>query len=208
MPDSLKTLDINTLLKRLSHLEPWIDGVCISGGEPTIHEGLPLLLKTFRSAGFKIKLDTNGTRPNFLRHLIDEQLVDFIAMDLKAPFDDELYTRCSGVTVSSALVAESTKLLATSGINCMFRCTASPALLTNDDIYHMAEQLRTLFETRGNGPSSAPSLILQNVNVTDPLNPSLCGTSPWPQDELATLQSEVNTILAYSGCRTPEESDT
>ena len=65
--------------------KPWYDGVCITGGEPTLCLDLHKLCQKIKKAGFKIKLDTNGTNPEMLSYLLSKELVDFIAMDFKAP---------------------------------------------------------------------------------------------------------------------------
>ena len=61
-----------------------LDGVCISGGEPTLHRDLPDLIARIKELGYEVKLDTNGTNPDMLRRLLDDHLLDYIAMDIKA----------------------------------------------------------------------------------------------------------------------------
>ncbi|NVM57213.1 MAG: radical SAM protein, partial [Desulfobacterales bacterium] len=68
-PDALETLTIQAILERLRPLKDWIHGSCITGGEPTIHRRLPAVLETIHEAGFKTKLDTNGTQPEVLHYL-------------------------------------------------------------------------------------------------------------------------------------------
>jgi pyruvate formate lyase activating enzyme len=75
-----------------------LDGVCVSGGEPTLHADLADLLRGIHAVGLLAKLDTNGTRPAALRALLDEGLVDYVAMDLKAPLDVR-YTQLAGRAV-------------------------------------------------------------------------------------------------------------
>jgi pyruvate formate lyase activating enzyme len=64
-----------------------LDGVVITGGEPTLHDDLDALCRALRELGYAVKLDTNGSRPAVLQRLLDARLVDFIAMDVKAPLD-------------------------------------------------------------------------------------------------------------------------
>jgi pyruvate formate lyase activating enzyme len=64
-----------------------LDGLVITGGEPTIQEDLPRFIRKARRLGLRVKLDTNGSRPDVIRQLLEEGLLDYIAMDIKAPFD-------------------------------------------------------------------------------------------------------------------------
>jgi pyruvate formate lyase activating enzyme len=73
----------NVLHRRRNEL----DGLVITGGEPTIQEDLPRFIRKVRSLGLTIKLDTNGSRPDVIRQLLEEGLLDYIAMDIKAPFN-------------------------------------------------------------------------------------------------------------------------
>ena len=78
-----------------SHLEKnrlLLDGVVITGGEPTLHSGLPDFIKAVRDLGLAVKLDTNGTNPKMLEILIRQDLVDYIAMDVKSSMDSERYS--------------------------------------------------------------------------------------------------------------------
>jgi len=60
-----------------------LDGVCLTGGEPTLYKGLPALIRRIKALGFAVKLDTNGSRPEILRAIAEEKLVDYVAMDVK-----------------------------------------------------------------------------------------------------------------------------
>lgn len=108
----------------------WIDGVVICGGEPTIHNDLADFCKRVKALGFDIKLDTNGTNPELIRELIQSKLVDYIAMDVKAPS----HKLGSIVCCSNALnkVAETIELLINSEIDYEFRTTVTPDLTLND----------------------------------------------------------------------------
>ena len=71
------------LIRFLDGRQGLLDGVCVSGGEPTLHKGLPELLRRIKALGYAVKLDTNGTRPEMVAKLLEEKLVDYIAMDIK-----------------------------------------------------------------------------------------------------------------------------
>ncbi len=182
--ESLETIPLNTVLNRLLPMREWIDGVCISGGEPTIHPGLLDLIKEIRAEGFKIKLDTNGTQPETLRHLIMEKFVDEIAMDVKGPLDDISYSACAGVSVPIELIRKSIELLLENRVPYMFRTTVVPSLLPENKIYEVAEQLR-----------GATGLTLQNFNPIDPMDPALKVVAPYSEEKLTEIQEGVDEII-------------
>jgi len=88
IPCSEALLDPRALDGFLASRRDFLDGVVVTGGEPTQHSGLGDLLKRIKGLGYRVKLDTNGSQPEHLAALLDARLVDFVAMDLKAPLDD------------------------------------------------------------------------------------------------------------------------
>jgi len=92
-----------------------LDGVCVSGGEPTVHEDLAPFLRTIKGLGFAVKLDTNGTSPAHLSALLAEGLLDYVAMDLKAPLDAR-YNRVAGRPVDLSAIRQSMTLLRAWGL--------------------------------------------------------------------------------------------
>jgi pyruvate formate lyase activating enzyme len=117
-----------------------IEGVVITGGEPTIHLDLPEFLAEIKSMGLKVKLDTNGSDPGRLRTIISERLVDFIAMDLKAPLS--LYERVVQVPVDGKDIRTSLELVRDSGLPHELRTTFAPAVLSLEELLSMSELVR------------------------------------------------------------------
>lgn len=113
-----------------------LDGVVVSGGEPTLQHGLTEFLRQVRYLGFATKLDTNGSRPNILSLLLQEELLDYIAMDVKGPLDE--YTRFTGCDVDTGSIELSIELIKQSGIACEFRTTLVGGLHTREHIARMA----------------------------------------------------------------------
>ena len=109
-----------------------LEGVVISGGEPTLHDDLPRFLADIKALGYKTKLDTNGSRPEMLEKLLTQKLVDFVAMDLKAPF--EKYSLITGVDTNAAVIKQSMNLLQKSGVVYEFRTTYDKEVLNDADI--------------------------------------------------------------------------
>jgi len=112
-----------------------IDGVVITGGEPTLQADLPEFIRKIRALGFLIKLDTNGTNPYMLEVLLKEGLLDYLAMDIKAPA--EKYEQVVGVPVNLDNLEKSVKMIMASGVPYEFRSTLLP-------VFHQAEDIRNM----------------------------------------------------------------
>lgn len=116
-----------------------IEAVTITGGEPTMSPELVLVMKKLKERNLLIKLDTNGSNPKMLKQLIDEKLVDYIAMDMKAPFSN--YKKVILTDVNPELMKESAQMIMNSGIEYEFRTTVHSELLNEDDIIKMSEDI-------------------------------------------------------------------
>jgi pyruvate formate lyase activating enzyme len=114
-----------------------LDGVVISGGEPTIQEGLIDFIKKIKALNFLIKLDTNGINPKIIKYLIDNKLIDYIAMDIKGPL--EKYALFIQKDIDTSLILESIKLILNSSIDYEFRSTLVKNLHEIQDIEKMAK---------------------------------------------------------------------
>ena len=111
-----------------------LDAVVVSGGEPTIHQDLPAFLRRIKDMGFAVKLDTNGSEPEVLKEILENDLVDYIAMDIKAPLDKyKQVTKALSLTAKDK-VKESIELISGSGVDHEFRTTVVEALLTPEDM--------------------------------------------------------------------------
>lgn len=112
-----------------------LDGVAISGGEPTQQADLPDFIRRCKTMGFRIKLDTNGTNPEMLRELLDENLLDFVAMDIKGPL--EKYSQIAARPVNLDAIQESIQLIKT--IDHEFRTTVVKGQLEPNDFEKIGE---------------------------------------------------------------------
>jgi len=126
---------VEEVLAYLEKRKGLIDAVCISGGEPTIHEDLEELVISVKEMGYKVKLDTNGTNPSVVKNLIDKDLLDYIAVDIKATVDK--YHEVSGCFVNTEKIKETIKLIINSKVDYEFRTTLLPDL-DHDDIKEIA----------------------------------------------------------------------
>ena len=120
------------LFSFLKRRQGTLEGVVITGGEPTLHEDILDFTAKIKNMGFAVKWDTNGTRPDVLREAYARKLLDYVAMDLKAPL--EKYSVITGVDFNPAVLKESMKLIKESGIPYQFRTTYDKEVLTDDDI--------------------------------------------------------------------------
>jgi len=135
-PETLGTIPMKQLELQLQLQKDWVDGVCITGGEPTLHADLPEFCQRFKQMGFLVKLDTNGTNPSMLSELMDSNLLDYVAMDIKAPLTAEKYSVAIGVNAKEILknVKESIETLMESDIDYEFRTTVVPSIHSTKDI--------------------------------------------------------------------------
>lgn len=117
----------------------FLDGVCISGGEPTLSKELPQLVAEIKGLGMSVKLDTNGTNPDMLRGLIEKDLVDYVAMDIKGPADKYQWIARNPVNLDD--IRESVRILADAfrdkGFPFEFRTTVCRELLSVNDLERM-----------------------------------------------------------------------
>lgn len=133
--EPLRCEEILAFLERRKGL---LDGVVVSGGEPTLQEDLEVFLGRIREKGFLVKLDTNGSRPQVLERLLNYKLLNYVAMDIKAPFIK--YGRICGTSVSLDALKQSMALLDKSGIPYEYRTTYAPQL-SEEDLVEIAENL-------------------------------------------------------------------
>lgn len=136
-------LEEAALLAFLEKRKGILDGVCITGGEPTLYSGLENLLRQIKSLGFSVKLDTNGSRPDVLRHLAEEGLLDYVAMDVKN--GPSHYAETVGVPgLKLAPVEESLRFLIGGGVSYELRTTLVQQLHDEASLVEMGQWLCSL----------------------------------------------------------------
>lgn len=194
----LKTLNLDDVLSRLESMADRVGTVCLTGGEPTIHRDLPAMLEAFHEAGFRTRIETNGTQPDILDHLIAKGLVDSVAMDVKAPLEDKAYERCAGVSIPVTIIKETLAVLAGAEIEVILRCTVCPSVLTEEDVQRLAQDLKRLWAQTTAAPTAGPGLVLQGFIPDDPLVPSLREVTPFSERALSLMQKRVDAILGVS----------
>lgn len=171
------------VLEFLSSRRGRLDGVVISGGEPTLQPDLPGFISRIRDLGLAVKLDTNGSRPDVLSRLISEGLVDYIAMDVKAPV--ESYGRLAGIETPTEPVLRSISIISRSGVDHEFRTTRVSALLSEWDLIRISDLIP---------PGSR--FTLQQFRAEDALDPSLRAPAA---PELPLPAPQRRDIIAFRG---------
>ncbi|MBM4330209.1 MAG: anaerobic ribonucleoside-triphosphate reductase activating protein [Deltaproteobacteria bacterium] len=194
-PEKYPDFPLREIVERLRERRGWIDGVCLTGGEPTLHPWLPSLIRDLKSAtglapsgvSLGIKLDTNGTRPEILQNLIAEGLLDYVALDLKAPLQAARYARVAGVPLGEDLIARiqsSIQILLKGKVDHEFRTTLVPALIEEEEIYDLARRIQ-----------GARRYTLQNFNPRHTLDKNLTSVQPFDEQTLRRMQERVNEII-------------
>jgi pyruvate formate lyase activating enzyme len=173
-PGDFPDLDRDALLRDLAGRKPFIDGVVISGGEPTLDPALGDWLAAVKTLGLAVKLDTNGLRPDVLARLLDQGLIDALALDLKTvPWRyGELH---HGPVDPEALLATIRLAIAVS-IPVEFRTTCAPGLVDRAEIQALGELVR-----------GAPRWTLQQYHPAPALDPAWQELSPYPAAKIAEL---------------------
>ena len=186
-PHKFEVFSVEYILGYLTSFKEWVDGVCVTGGEPTLQPDLMDFLGLLRKHDIKIKLDTNGTNPDLLGSLITNNLVDYVAMDIKGPLNDLDYSRAAGVAVDLDAVRKSVDLIKYSDIEYEFRTTVVPSLHSREHIVKMAEELEGSSLWR-----------LQDFNPANTLDKRLRNVRPYLPDEMElfvqTVKDKVHSI--------------
>ena len=172
-----------------------LEGVCITGGEPTLNEGLDAFISRIRDMGFKVKLDSNGYRPEVLKDLFDKGLLDMIAMDIKN--SPSKYARTVGLPedrFDMGKIRESVSIIMNSGVPYEFRTTVIRELHEKQDFEEMGEWLK-----------GADAYYIQNFKATDRMMCVLTGEggtySPCPETELTAFRNIMRRYIPNSHIR-------
>ncbi len=182
-PEQFAVIPLDVILARLRSFKDWVDGVCFTGGEPTLHAGLPLLLREVKKKRFLVKLDTNGSNPEMLEDLIGRGAVDFVSKDVKAPLDRFRYSRSTGIPVDLRPILKSIEILKKGAVEYQFRMTVVPGLHREEDMKTLGDQLRV-----------GPRFSLQNFNPENPMDRTLKNVLPYDPNALKKIEKEVQEM--------------
>ncbi len=182
--DSIPEDDILEFLKRrVGKLE----GVVVSGGEPTMHEDLPDFFAKLKKLGFYTKLDSNGTHPQMIKELINRQLIDYIAMDVKGPL--EKYQAIVAYPVDTDAVKASIQLIMDSDIDCEFRTTVVKSQLIFD------KNKKDDFDAIGQLVRGAPRFALQKFRTGRTLNPRFERETTYSDEDFQLIKNKMEQYV-------------
>ncbi len=183
------SLSEDGLLAFLKARQGKLDGVVITGGEPTIHPDLGEFAGKIKKLGYKIKLDTNGTNPKMLKSLLEQKLVDYLAMDIKASMAN--YEKVVGVKVAGEKIKQSLKIIMASGLDYEFRTTIVPSLTDQAEIKAIGEMIK-----------GAEKWFLQQFKPdTDLVNKEFEGLKPYSLSELKAMQALAEQYVKFCQVR-------
>ncbi|MGB9877445.1 MAG: anaerobic ribonucleoside-triphosphate reductase activating protein [bacterium] len=141
-PQSIEDVEWEMIMCYLKKQKDWVDGVVLTGGEPTIYPQLIPLIEEIKKLGQKVKIDTNGYNPDVLQKLREYNLVDYVAMDIKAPLDKR-YERASGVeNLDLERIGKSIEFLLSLGNDYEFRTTLVPQIIGEEEIEDIGKAIK------------------------------------------------------------------
>lgn len=190
-PKAYDTIPLKQIEDFILDRKDFIDGICLTGGEPCLHQnkGLFEFLKRIKKLGFKTKFDTNGYDPDCLKKIIDEKLADYIAMDIKGPLD-ERYDKLSGIKTDIEKIRESIKLIMESGLDYEFRTTVVPGLLDTEDIKAIARSI-----------SGAEKFVLQQFVPAHTWDEDLREVKPYEKEKIDEIIEAAKEFVANTLAR-------
>jgi pyruvate formate lyase activating enzyme len=191
-PESLPSIPDEEVLGYLESRRDWLDGVVITGGEPTLHPDLPEFMRRAKSMGYSIKLDTNGSNPEMLEALIGEGLVDYVALDIKAPLLDERYHGIAGAQANGVVnsVRKSIEIVRSSGVEYEFRTTVVPDL-SREDLLLIAGEIK----------GAKRYFLQQFISDGTHVDERYSSVKPYPLEFLQRIQSEIKGYFGTCGIR-------
>jgi pyruvate formate lyase activating enzyme len=179
----------NFIFKFLDERKGMIDGIVITGGEPTMHgPKLISFMREVKQRNFLIKLDTNGVHPEFIQEAIDENLVDYIAMDIKSPLSKYSQTIARPVDIDA--IKSSVRVIIGSGIPYEFRTTIVRSMLSVEDIEEIGKEIK-----------GATNYYLQKFVPTKILNPQFLKKVTYNDEEFARIQTMMGQYVSFCGIR-------
>jgi len=176
-----------------------LEGIVICGGEPCINQDLPEFCKKIKELGYLVKLDTNGSNPQMIKKLIAENLIDYVAMDIKAPLQNQKskikkqngkskfknkYENATGVKVDLKKIKKSIEIIKNSGIDYEFRTTVVPGVHTKKDIIQIAKDI-----------VPAKRYFLQSFKPEKTIDPKFEKIKPYHEKYLSEIQKEISSFF-------------
>ena len=183
-PEKLETITNEDFYAFLEQKKKWLDAVCISGGEPTLHKDLPKHIAKMKAMDFKVKLDTNGTNPDMVESLINEKLIDYVAMDIKET--PEKYPDVVQVPADLTKIKRTVSLLMQNRIPYEFRMTMVPTIVKKEDMHKIGKWIK-----------GAHKFFIQQFSNKICLKKALEKCGPFPIEELEEFRTILKQYIDY-----------
>ncbi len=161
-----------------------LDAISISGGEPTIQPDLFDFIERVKSMNYLVKIDTNGSLPEVLKKLIDRGLVDYIAMDVKAPL--KRYPEITKSNIKPSRIKQSIKMIMDSGIEYEFRTTVVKSLLNKNDLRKIVGTIK-----------DARRYVLQKFVPSKSLDEKLLSKSIYSDEDFEAMKEYVKKYVGH-----------
>lgn len=182
---SIETIPFYKIVEFLKEKKDWIDGVVVTGGEPSMHKrALIELLMAIRSLGFQVKLDTNGASPELLKEIMDNRMADYIAMDIKAPLCEKYYRSAVKCNVDIERIALSKDIILNSDSDYEFRTTVVPGIIDKENIISIAKAIK-----------NAKRYCLQQFVPRDTLDPAFLSLKPYKIEEIRGMADSIQQYV-------------
>jgi len=189
-PEKLPTIPFQDIETYLQKNRDWIDGVVITGGEPTLHSDLSNFCQKLKKLDLLVKIDTNGTSPKIVTELLNKELIDYVAMDVKAPLTELKYLKASGIPTKQLIerVRETMHLLLKSTIKHEFRTTIVPTIHYLKDIRQICHQIK-----------GCKKYVLQNFKTNvETLNPNFKNLKPFSEKKMKMFLQTAKKIIPHT----------
>lgn len=170
-----------------------LDGVCITGGEPTLHQDLPEFIQKIKNLGLEVKLDTNGTNPEMLESLYENDLIEMVAMDLKNNFFG--YKKAIGTKTDIEKIKRSIKIIYESKKEYEFRTTVVPKIHDSKSLAELAKELFKITKDK------KTNYFLQKFRPKNTLDASFEKTEPFSDQEMKEFLKKVKKFLTQTKIR-------
>jgi pyruvate formate lyase activating enzyme len=190
-PETIPSMAADYFLSYLDGRKGWLEAVCFTGGEPLLHEDVENLIRVVRERGLLVKLDTNGSFPDRLEALLALGLLDWVALDIKAPL--ERYREVTRSNVDPEKIVRSVDLLRASGVKHHFRTTVVPGLVGREDVVRIGEWLA------GEG-----RYLIQQFVPRTTIDPAYLEVKPFGRAELAEIVAAAKPFFGEVAIEGPE----
>lgn len=197
-PKKLAKFSEGEIIADLKKRKKWVEGVVVTGGEPTLQTDLSRFLSRCKQMGFLTMIETNGSNPSVISKLVISNLLDFIAMDIKGPLD-ERYIQIANYQLQITNIKKSIRLILDSGLDFEFRTTVTPGIHNKKVLLEIAKQLRQI--TNHRSQITKLHWYLQDFQPKNCLDPKFTKIKPYSEPEMKEFLVVVKKTIPQTYLR-------